>query len=115
MIKNNRANPVRGSYIGSGAVSELTRTKIVNALSNTEYRARTISGVARESSLTSSQVIKAIKDDKTLGGIVKVYPIRSKEGRVLLTTKDRFAAEATIKERFVDFFASKRVGLEDAE
>jgi len=46
--------------------------------------------------------------------MVKVYPRKSSKGEVLLTTKDRFYKEASFSDKFVDAFATKRWGLDDA-
>ncbi|KMH13750.1 hypothetical protein SM66_03536 [Klebsiella quasipneumoniae subsp. quasipneumoniae] len=40
-------------------------------------------------------------------------PFRSKEGKVLVMSKERFIKEAPFKVKFMDFFASKRQGVKD--
>lgn len=119
-MADNKFQPTSGAFKVDGSASELVHGKIVAALGNKQYKARTITGIAKEIKVPQRVVVKAIREDKRLSGIVKVFPIRSKDGRILLTTKDRFAQEATPKEKFVDFFASKRlaldgVGVDDAE
>lgn len=91
---------------------ERVRRKILEALHNKQYKARTITGIAAETKLTARSIVNAIKKDQMLTGAVKIYPIRAKDGRVLITTKARFAEEATKKEKFVDFFASNRLSLD---
>lgn len=90
------------------------REKIVGALSNGRYRARTVTGIAVEAGLREAEVVDALSSDQALAKVVKIYPVRSKDGRVLITTKDRFAKEASPKEKFIDFFASQRPWIADA-
>ena len=94
---------------------QYVREKILKALTNTTYRARTISGVCSEAHLAKNVVVKAIKKDRVLANNLKVYPFRSKDGRLLLTTKDRFSKESTFKERFIDFFSTKRQNVSDID
>jgi len=51
--------------------------------------------------------------DAVLTNTIKVVPIRSQDGQLLVTTKDRFANEATLTEKFIDFFATRRQQLPD--
>ncbi len=93
---------------------QTVRARIVKALNNPAYKFRTLSSVAEEAGLSATVVAQLLRDDKVLARTVKLVPIRAPDGRVLLTTKDRFANEATFKEKFVDFFASDRPRLADA-
>lgn len=88
------------------------RNQIIRALMNEKYKARTISGVSKETRLPIQTIISAIRRDKTLAVSLKVYPYRSRDGQILITTKDRFINESTFKERFIDFFSTKRQDLE---
>lgn len=110
-IKRNAAKP---SGVGDGGFAQ-ARVMIVSALNNPKYKARTIAGIVQETKLDRSTVVEALKSDKLLASTVKVNPVRTKDGRVLVTTKDRFLKEASLKEKFIDFFASKRVQIDDAE
>lgn len=96
------------------AEGEVVRSKIVDALNSDRYKARTISGIAKVAHVHSGVVIRTIKNDPDLRQMVKVYPRRSAKGELLLTTKDRFYKEASFADKFVDVFASKRWGLDDA-
>ncbi|OHC26301.1 MAG: hypothetical protein A2Y50_07300 [Pseudomonadales bacterium RIFCSPLOWO2_12_59_9] len=99
-------------------VSSVIRGKIITALLNENYKARTILGVSQEAHLSKATVINAIKRDSTLVTNLKVYPYRSKDGQILITTKERFFKESTFKDKFIDFFSTKREdlqGLQDIE
>lgn len=113
-----RAKPGAGITAGlTGSKQETAkiREKIVTALNNPSYRSRTLRGISRETKLKPDVILSAIKNDKTLAVEVKIIPIRSRDGRILLTTKNRFSREASLKERFVDFFASKRQEVSNAK
>src|SRR5690606_17471504 len=86
---------------------EIVRERIINALMNQKYKARTISGVSKEAHLPKATVINALKKDSALAISLKVYPYRSKDGQLLITTKERFSKESTFKEKFIDFFSTK--------
>lgn len=92
---------------------EVVRDLIINALMNQKYKARTISGVSKEAHLPKSTVINALKKDGALAVSLKVYPYRSKDGKLLITTKERFSKESTFKEKFIDFFSTKRQDLKN--
>lgn len=89
------------------------RDRIVAALNNPRFRMRTLRGIAEEAQLSTATVVQAMHTDEVLAHTVKVVPIRSQDGRLLVTTKDRFANEATLVEKFVDFFATRRPQLPD--
>lgn len=89
------------------------REKIVAALNNPRYRMRTLRGIAAEAKLSTTVVVQAMHADTVLANTIKVVPIRSQDGQLLVTTKDRFANEATLTEKFIDFFATRRQQLPD--
>jgi len=91
------------------------REKIVLALNNPSYRSRTLQGISQETKLQPTVVLQAITNDRILAHAVKIVPMRSKDGRLLITTKNRFSKEASFKEKFVDFFASRRQEVVDAK
>ena len=91
------------------------RKKIVGALNNPLFRTRTLDGISKETKLPTKVVLRAIQNDKQLARTVKVVPMRSRDGKVLITTKSRFSKEASLKEKFVDFFASKRPEVANGE
>lgn len=97
----------------NGQLTPKAREKIVVALSNRSYRARTVKGIATEAGLREADVVSALSSDAALAKVVKIYPVKSKDGRLLVTTKDRFAKEASTKEKFIDFFASQRPWIAD--
>lgn len=83
------------------------------ALKNTRYKARTIEGIAKEAKVSRSEVVYAIKHDARLREKVNVFPRRSKDGRVLITTKDRFSKEASVKDKFIYVFSTKLPKIND--
>lgn len=89
------------------------REKIVAALNNPRFRMRTLQGIADEANLSLHAIVQAMHTDPTLANTIKLVPIRTQDGRLLVTTKDRFAKESTWTERFVDFFATRRPQLPD--
>lgn len=88
-------------------VKEEVREKVLKALNNPKYRARTLSGISKETHIAPKQITNAIKKEP-LSSLVKIIPKRADNGSFLITTKDRFESDATLKEKFIDFFASKR-------
>lgn len=100
-------------FVKAGA--NTVRRKIRAALDNPAYRSRTLQGIAGETRLPPELVLKAIQQDRQLAAQVKVIPILAQDGSVLITTKSRFAREASFKEKFVDFFASHRQELADVK
>lgn len=97
----------------SGDREKSVKIKIINALSDRRYAARTLSGIAKELRIQPYEIVEAIKKDSELRGVVKVFPMRTRDGKVLLTTKKRFADEASVKQKFVDIFATRRAELDD--
>jgi UDP-glucose 4-epimerase len=99
-----------------GSVSVSARSgKIMRALDNNKFYARTIDGVAKEVGAKRSQVVDTIKNDLALRVEIKMLRRRSGDGRLLVTTKKRFSKEASFKDKFVDVFSSKKVKIEDAK
>jgi hypothetical protein len=99
-----------GRQVSDGAE---VRERIVASLNNPRFRMRTLQGIAQEARLSTSTVVQAMHADAALANTIKLVPIRTRDGRLLVTTKDRFANEATWTERFVDFFATRRPQLPD--
>jgi hypothetical protein len=87
--------------------------RIFFALNNLRYKARTVYGLSKETDLPVSVVVDAIKSNPALMDAIKIYPYKSKEGVVLITTKERFREGSSFKDRFVDFFATRRAGMSD--
>lgn len=96
-------------------LSQNVTVKIVGALNNKKYKTRTISGIVSETGLAKGVIIEAISNNNELKKAIKISPIRSRGGEALITTKERFAKESTLKEKFVDFFATRRVEAFDVE
>jgi alpha-galactosidase len=80
--------------------------KIISALENTKFKARTINGIAKESKISEYKVKNEIIKNKKLQELIKIYPRISQQGDVLITTKKRFSVEATTKDKLIDFFSS---------
>lgn len=95
-----------------GRMDEIEK-KILKSLSNKKFRARTIHGIAREARITPTVVVKKLNSSPELNQQVKIYPRRSKEGHVLVTTRANFDATASIKDKFIEAFASNRIRIED--
>lgn len=103
VLKNDSiAKPLgRNILINTNRCSE----KIINALNNTKYTARTLDGIAKEVGEDKRQIVKIIKNDPSLRAKVKMYRRKSSDGRFLITTKDRF----------IDFFSTLKVSIEDVQ
>lgn len=91
------------------------RPKIIKALNNGQFVARTVSGIAKETSIARPLVVKVLKGDKVLRAQMKVLPRKTSDGRVLLTTKQHFSEKAGFKDRFIDVFATKRTSVDDID
>ena len=92
---------------------DTSRPKIIKALNSGRFVARTVAGIAKETSLTRPVVVKALKGDMILRSEVKVLPRKTRDGRILVTTKNHFSEKAGFKDKFIDVFATKRVTLDD--
>ncbi|QSB80958.1 hypothetical protein [Citrobacter freundii] len=84
---------------------------IIRALTNKNYIARTIDGIAKETNLSRDDILKEIHKNTELSDTVKIYPRKSKKGDYLFTTKERFYNDATITDKFIDFFSTKKGNL----
>ncbi len=104
-------NPSTGKW--ASVKSHERSTKIMGALNNNKYKARTIEGIAKEVGANRVEVVNTIKSDSELRGKLKVYRRRSSDGRMLVTTKERFSKEAEIKDKFIDVFSSRGVKIDD--
>jgi hypothetical protein len=105
-----KRKPAKASVI----TEEDLRERILRALNNKDYIARTVSGIAKEVHIAPRQVVDVIVHDKDLRMCVKVYPRRNGKGKLLLTTKRNFKEKASLKDKFIDFFSTNQVSLEDA-
>ncbi|AWB72161.1 hypothetical protein B9J90_13760 [Vibrio sp. V09_P4A23P171] len=86
-------------------------TQILRVLNEPKFRARTIGGIAKELGITRRIIVHRLQRSKALNQQVKIYPFRSKTGDVMIISRERFDKTATIKERFVDAFATKRAEI----
>lgn len=93
---------------------EDVRKKIRVALNNKQYSMRSLDGIAKETHLSEKQLSQAITQDKVLAKEIKFMPFRSKDGQLLLMSKERFIKEASFKVKFIDFFATNRQGVKNA-
>ena len=95
------------------SVNQDIRGKIIEALNNRKYQARTITGIAKEAGTTKEMVLKILRTDPELRQMIKIYPRRLSDGRILLTTKRRFSEESSLRDKFVDIFSTTRTSLDD--
>lgn len=95
--------------------NEQLRVKIIASLENKEFSMRTLKGIAKETNSTEQRIKAMIVGDKTLAKEIKYMPFRSSDGKLLVTSKGRFAKEASFKVKFIDFFATRRQGVKDEE
>lgn len=89
------------------------RAKVIKALNNGRFIARTIEGISKEAAVNRNIVIRSIKSDKELHKQLKILPRKTSDGRVLITTKEHFNKSASFKDKFIDVFATKRVTVDD--
>lgn len=107
--KRNSKQPIK-----QFSVDELTaRARIIGALNNEKYIARTVNGIATEAQIPVKEVVKALTKDAILRSEMKVLARKTLEGKVLLTTKNHFTDKASFRDKFIDVFATKRVSLDD--
>ncbi|MEV4978855.1 hypothetical protein MRBLME3_002008 [Enterobacter ludwigii] len=90
--------------------TNVDRDKIKTALNNRKYSMRSLHGIAKEIDMPLEKLAELIKNDNELAKDIKIMPFRSKDGRLLIMSKDRFIKEASLKVKFIDFFATKRQG-----
>lgn len=88
-------------------------TKILKSLRSDKFKARTIAGIAKEVNVTPKVIIHKLNSSPELNNQVKIYPRKSKDGRILVTTRDKFDSSASIKDKFIEAFATKRLRIED--
>jgi hypothetical protein len=83
--------------------------KIIGALENPKYIARTISGIAKEIGIQQSEIIAKLISDNNLSSHVKIYPRKAKGGGILITTNEVFAKKAPALDKFIDIFSTKKL------
>lgn len=89
------------------------RAQIITALNSKKYSMRSLGGIAKEINISEGELKDIISKDSVLSAEIKTMPFRSKDGKTLVMSKERFVKEAPFKVRFMDFFASKRQGVKD--
>ncbi|NGZ83189.1 hypothetical protein [Duganella aceris] len=90
-----------------------SRQQIIAVLEDTPLVALTIKQIAQALGLEERSLVRAIKPDLELRSLLKIYPGRSPDGELLLTTKKKFYQTATLTTQLVDMFASHRISLDD--
>ena len=78
---------------------------VLKALSNPQYRWRTIDGVAKETKLDADVVRAAI--ERAIGSTVVVAPLPSAEGARLFSTREHLLNTASLGEKFVSAFKNR--------
>lgn len=96
--------------IGRGST---VRAQVINALNDRKYSMRSLGGIAKEINITEDELKEIISRDKVLYAEIKTMPFRSKDGKTLVMSKERFFKEAPFKYKFMDFFSSKLPGVKD--
>jgi len=84
---------------------------IINALNQPKYKARTVAGIAADINSSVNNVKFALNNDSELINTVKIYPRQSSTGEILVTTRERFDKEASLLDKFVDMFSTRRLAL----
>jgi hypothetical protein len=88
--------------------SESTREVILSSLQDPSYSMRTLSGMSKDTFLTPRVIAVAIQNDPVLRSEVKVLSRKSKDGRRLFMSRQRYLKESSWLDRFVDVFSSDR-------
>ncbi len=89
------------------------RAQVITALNDNKYTMRSLGGIAKEINITEDELKAIISKDSVLSAEIKTMPFRSKDGKTLVMSKDRFFKEAPFKYKFIDFFSSKLPGIKD--
>lgn len=84
------------------------RENILKSLQDPSFSIRTISGISNDTSLRPHIIADAIQHDPVLRVEVKVLSRKSKDGRQLFMTRNRYMKESSWLDRFVDVFSSNR-------
>jgi hypothetical protein len=92
---------------------EKLRPQILAALEDPNYLARTIQDLAEAIGIDERTFVRTMKSDPELRGKLKLYPGRSENGELLLTTRDKFYKTAPWRAQFLDMFANDRASLDD--
>lgn len=87
-------------------------TEILKVLNRDDYDARTISGLSKAINKTEKEVIQRIMYSKELNDLLKIFPRKSRDGQVLITTKAKYEKSASFTDKFIDAFATSRVRLD---
>lgn len=109
-----RRNRKRKDRKNLGQSASDISVKILQALNDQNYIARTVAGIAKEAHASPVLIVKTIKSDPKLQTIVKVFPRRAKTGEILLTTREKFNKKASFKDKFIDFFSTNHASIDDA-
>ncbi len=86
--------------------------RILQALNSDKYQARTIDGISQEANSSEQEIIQRITYSEKLSDLLKIYPRKSKDGQVLITTKAKYEKSASFTDKFIDAFATSRVRLD---
>jgi hypothetical protein len=89
--------------------------KIIDTLLKKKYKARTLTGLSNETKISVKTIKENILWNSNFSKRLKILPNRSNNGKVLITTKERFLTDASLGEKFIDFFASNRQEIEVGE
>jgi len=87
--------------------------RIIAVLEDTHLDSLTIKQIAQSLDLDERSLVRAIKPDQDLRSLLKIYPGRSADGELLLTTKKKFYRTASLTYQLADLFASHRISLDD--
>jgi hypothetical protein len=115
MSKKHKKQVSKPKKVSGPGLVLTARPRIIRALNDGRFVARTIGGIVKETSLTRAVVVKSLKGDKVLRGQMKVLPRKTSDGGILVTTKKHFREKAGFKDKFIDVFATKRITLNDID
>ena len=97
--------------ISNGKAIKIDVNDIMKALNDGQYKARTLTVIARDINASVDAVKEALEKNPVLIEAVKIYPRRNSKGEVLITTRKRFYKEASVLDKFIDVFASSKPSL----